>query len=449
MLAALIGFGFAGLVGGCAELPDPGRELLCRQALPALNGENARIGVVQASREAGGRIVRIDYRAGPDGGGERLRRARCLFSSETGGGIDSLVGLESDGRPLTGASLYFLKRFWLSSPDAQSSTPTAAAAPLFAGGLGAGFAIAAQQMVSALPAIAITGLFAIAYALIYGLVGRIVLAFGEFAAIAAALTAAGAVAALGTGASGASFAIIAGSSLGAMAATGLLAHVAGRLIERPLSQGSRQAALVATLGLALVLSEGLRLAQGTTNRWLPPHANPVIVLAEGSGFAITTTPVGLIVTGLALLVAAMILGGLQATPIGRFWRAVADDPIAAEMQGVSARRMLAWSFTVAASLAAFAGILMTIQYGGIGFAGGAALGLKALVGAVLGGIGSIAGAFAGGLFIGLFEAAWSATLPIASRDVAVYCMLAAAIIFRPSGLFGRPGDSDNRLRDRR
>ena len=50
----------------------------------------------------------------------------------------------------------------------------------------------------------------------------------------------------------------------------------------------------------------------------------------------------------------------------------------------------------------------SLQYGGLGFAGGFQFGLKALIAAMVGGIGSVAGAFLGGFAIGLFETLWSA-----------------------------------------
>jgi len=77
-----------------------------------------------------------------------------------------------------------------------------------------------------------------------------------------------------------------------------------------------------------------------------------------------------------------------------------------------------------------------VQYGSLGFAGGFGLGLKALVGAVLGGIGSVPGALLGGLAIGIFEVAWSAVLPLEGRDIAVYTALIAFLVFRPGGLLG-------------
>jgi branched-subunit amino acid ABC-type transport system permease component len=79
---------------------------------------------------------------------------------------------------------------------------------------------------------------------------------------------------------------------------------------------------------------------------------------------------------------------------------------------------------------------MTAYYGGVGYGSGLEIGLKALVAAVVGGIGSVGGAIAGGLLIGIAEALWSATMPIESRDIAIYALLAIVLTLRPGGLFG-------------
>ncbi len=77
---------------------------------------------------------------------------------------------------------------------------------------------------------------------------------------------------------------------------------------------------------------------------------------------------------------------------------------------------------------------MTAYYGGVGYGDGLALGLKALVAAVLGGIGSVGGAFAAASLIGLAEALWSATMPIERRDIAVYALLSIVLALRPGGV---------------
>jgi len=82
---------------------------------------------------------------------------------------------------------------------------------------------------------------------------------------------------------------------------------------------------------------------------------------------------------------------------------------------------------------------VTLYYGVIDFYIGFAAGIKAFSAAVLGGIGSLPGAMLGGFMIGLLEAFWSGYFSIAYKDVAVFAILVLVLIFRPSGLLGRPG----------
>jgi branched-chain amino acid transport system permease protein len=72
------------------------------------------------------------------------------------------------------------------------------------------------------------------------------------------------------------------------------------------------------------------------------------------------------------------------------------------------------------------------------FAMGFVAGIKAFTAAVLGGIGSLPGAMLGGILIGLIEAMWSAYFSIEYKDVAAFGILVLVLIFRPTGLLGRP-----------
>ena len=79
---------------------------------------------------------------------------------------------------------------------------------------------------------------------------------------------------------------------------------------------------------------------------------------------------------------------------------------------------------------------MTMFYGSVGYGSATTLGLKALIAAILGGIGSVPGAFLGGLLVGAFEALWSTAFPIDYRDVAVFSLLAILLTLRPGGILG-------------
>jgi branched-chain amino acid transport system permease protein len=91
----------------------------------------------------------------------------------------------------------------------------------------------------------------------------------------------------------------------------------------------------------------------------------------------------------------------------------------------------------ASACTALAGPLTTLHYGGVGFSGGQMTGLKALIAAVIGGIGSVPGALLGGVVLGLAETMWSALFAIETRDPAIFVLLCILLAVRPEGLLGR------------
>ena len=110
----------------------------------------------------------------------------------------------------------------------------------------------------------------------------------------------------------------------------------------------------------------------------------------------------------------------------------------AALLGINVDRTLSYTFIMGASLAAVAGTMHVVYYGVIDFYIGFLAGLKAFTAAVLGGIGSLPGAMLGGLLIGLIEAFWSAYFSIEYKDIAAFGVLVLVLIFRPSGLLGKP-----------
>jgi branched-chain amino acid transport system permease protein len=79
-----------------------------------------------------------------------------------------------------------------------------------------------------------------------------------------------------------------------------------------------------------------------------------------------------------------------------------------------------------------------LRYGQIGFFDGFLAGIKAFTAAVLGGIGSLPGAVLGGLLVGLIEVMFAGYISNDYKDVAVFGVLVVVLLFRPTGLLGRP-----------
>jgi branched-chain amino acid transport system permease protein len=283
-----------------------------------------------------------------------------------------------------------------------------------------------------LPLSAIYALLAAAYSLVYGLIGRINFAFGE---LAAAGGYAAAMAALALSGAAPAPLLAAAFALAALVAAGW-GFASARCVFIPLRHARGQQALVATVGLALFLQELMRLVQGDRASWMSPALNQPFALARAGDFIAVATPMTFVASAVTLGVGLALVLFFRWTRMGREWRAYSDDPLAAELLGVSPTATAARAFILSGALAGLAGATMTAAYGAVGYGLSATLTLKALAAAIVGGIGSIPGAFLGGLVIGAIEAGWSALFPIDDRDLAVYALLVVFIALRPSGLVG-------------
>jgi branched-chain amino acid transport system permease protein len=146
--------------------------------------------------------------------------------------------------------------------------------------------------------------------------------------------------------------------------------------------------------------------------------------------------IGIVVVTLLLMVGFTLL--ITRTALGRAQRATEQDKKMASLLGVNVDRTISLTFVLGAGLAAVAGMMVLLYYGQIDFYIGFLAGIKAFTAAVLGGIGSLPGAMLGGLLIGLIEVFWSGYFSVEYKDVATFGILVLVLIFRPTGLLGRP-----------
>jgi branched-chain amino acid transport system permease protein len=296
-----------------------------------------------------------------------------------------------------------------------------------------------------LPLASIYALLAAAYSLIYGLIGRINFAFGEIAAAGGYAAALAALAMAGWPPAP----LLAAAFVLAAAVAAAWGFASARAVFIPLRQARGQQALVASVGLALFLRELLRLTQGDRSSWMSPQLNQPFALARAGDFVAVAAPMAFVVSAVALAAGLSLVVLFRYSRIGREWRAYADDPLAAEMMGVSPTATTARAFALSGALAGLAGAIMTAAFGAVGYGLSATLTLKALTAAIIGGIGSLPGAFLGGLIVGAAETGWSALFPIDDRDIAVYVLLTIFIALRPSGLLGKSEASTHSLFPRR
>ncbi len=150
-----------------------------------------------------------------------------------------------------------------------------------------------------------------------------------------------------------------------------------------------------------------------------------------------------VVGAMTAIVLMLILDWLVfRTRTGRAMRAVSHNPSNAALMGINVDNIISFTFVLGAALAAAAGFLYSQKYSGLQQPAAAIwvlLGLKAFVAAVVGGIGNIRGAMLGGLLIGLLEFFVSAYVPDGTqlRDIFVFGLLIAVLLFKPSGILGK------------
>jgi len=294
-----------------------------------------------------------------------------------------------------------------------------------------------QQLINGLTLGAVYGLIAIGYTMVYGIIGMINFAHGEVYMIGAfiSIIAFTILGPFGFDSPVLGIAIVLVVSL---IFTAVYGWAVERIAYRPLRGSFRLAPLISAIGVSIFLQNYVHMLQGAKMKPIQPVVRGGFVLAEDNGFVVQITylQIGIIAATVALMAAFTLL--IQRTALGRAQRACEQDRKMAALLGVNVDRTISLTFVMGAALAAVAGLIFTLYYGAVDFFIGFLAGLKAFTAAVLGGIGSLPGAMLGGVLIGLIEAFWSAHFPIAYKDVAVFGILVVVLIFRPTGLLGRP-----------
>ncbi|HJQ59702.1 MAG TPA: branched-chain amino acid ABC transporter permease LivH [Vineibacter sp.] len=294
-----------------------------------------------------------------------------------------------------------------------------------------------QQLINAVTLGAIYGLIAIGYTMVYGIIGMINFAHGDIFMIGGFIALIGFILCVMLDVGWAPLAILLVLLL-AMAFTAVYGWAVERLAYRPLRGSFRLAPLISAIGVSIVLQNFVQLAQGARPK---PHTSVIeggIRLREVDGFAVNLSyiQIVIVVVTVALMIGFTLL--INRTALGRQQRACEQDMKMAALLGVDVNRTISLTFVMGAALAAVAGMMFMMYYGVIDFFVGFLAGIKAFTAAVLGGIGSLPGAMLGGLLIGLIEVFWAGYFSSEYKDVAAFSVLVLVLIFRPTGLLGKP-----------
>ena len=233
-----------------------------------------------------------------------------------------------------------------------------------------------------------------------------------------------------------------------MAVTVAVAAVLEAVLIRKLYMRDHLSQVLATFGVILVADDAVKAIWGPSPIMAPTPAalsGPVNLL----GFLpYPSYRLLVVMAGLAAALALYLL--VNHTKLGMWVRAGASNRQMAQWMGIRVNRVFATVFAMGAALAALAGALMApISAVQVGM--GESILIPALVVIVIGGIGSVRGALIASVLVGLVDTAGRALLPPLLREVlspslaadigpaaasiAMYVLMAAVLVFKPSGLF--------------
>ena len=281
-------------------------------------------------------------------------------------------------------------------------------------------------------------LLAAGFSMIFGVLKIVNLAHGSFFLF-------GAHVALSTyeGGGGLALAVVAGAAVG-----GLFGLFCERVLLYRL-QGDYLGQVLITMGVLFILGDAAMVIWGGTPRMLSPPG----FLAQSVPLGAFSYPVyRLALIGVGAAVALALWWMVERTIFGARARAAVDDEETAQAVGISVPRLRLAIFGLGGLLAGLSGALGSAF---IGARPGTDLEvfLLALVIVVIGGVGSLPGAFLAAVLVGIIDSVSKILWPEASYFV-LFAPMAAFLVFRPTGLFGRPivvvppagGDRDKMLR---
>jgi branched-chain amino acid transport system permease protein len=215
-------------------------------------------------------------------------------------------------------------------------------------------------------------------------------------------------------------------------AIGLIGVIVERLLLRHLYKMDHLYSLLLTFGVALMLEGLFRHLFGSAGKPYPlPQA-----LSGGINLGFMFLPAyraWVIVASLG--VCLLTWYAIERTRLGAYLRAATENPSLVQTFGINVPVMLTLTYAFCVGLAGFAGALAAPLYQ-VSPGMGSNLIIIVFAVVVIGGMGSIIGAVVTGLSLGVIEGLTKVFVPSASA-IAVFLVMVAVLLLRPSGLFGR------------
>jgi branched-chain amino acid transport system permease protein len=297
------------------------------------------------------------------------------------------------------------------------------------------FQVLAQNALNALQLGSVYALIALGYTMVYGILTMINFAHGDIFMVGTYLSLAGAMFLLGLPLKLPLVVVFLGALTFSMVLTALLGVTIERLAYRPLRQAPRVSAVITALGVGLFLENFTLGILGPE----PRHFPDLLPLAGWQVGGITITPLQILIIVMAAVLMVLLDLLVRRTLLGMAMRAISYNRPIVPLMGVSVDRVISLTFAIGSAIAAAGGLLYGLAYPVLDPLMGVRIGWWAFIAAVVGGIGNLRGAMLGGFILGAVEVFTPVVLPSSTyRDFVAFSMLLILLVFKPTGLLGRP-----------
>ena len=205
-------------------------------------------------------------------------------------------------------------------------------------------------------------------------------------------------------------------------------------------RGMEASEIIASFAIFLVIMEGLRWGGFIKRTYTLP------AFVEGT-VDIAGVPIDwqrLIIIGGGLAVVAFLWFFTHYTKVGLALRAIAQDERAAMMLGIDSDRAAVIALALGSALAGLAAVVI-LPLGNISVEGGYTVLTYAIAVCILGGLGSWPGAVLGAFVLGFAQILTMHFLGAQWQMVVVFLAIILTLILKPSGLFGRQKELEERV----
>ena len=192
--------------------------------------------------------------------------------------------------------------------------------------------------------------------------------------------------------------------------------------------------LIVTFGLSLILLNLVDSIWGSNNR---TYSMKLEIYKHIGPFLLNKYQITVMIISVVLMLAIHLM--LKTTRLGKSMRAMSDNTTLAMTSGIDTKRITTITWFLSGSLAGLAGTVLGITESQITPASGELFLFVIFAAVIVGGVGSIYGAMAGAVLIGLSTEVSAAYINPAYKYDVAFVLLILTLLFRPNGLFSRPG----------